>query len=138
MRHLPKTGDQVGAADRGAAMLAHQPLHKRRADILILDQRADTLAFVIGEGGVLLAECRANSIKTEHVFFTFVGVEERADAIAMSEERIRKVESGWQMARNAPAGGRLTPLGLRYTCSSASTPVKTVGQVDGYGFHFRF
>ena len=93
MRHLPKTGDQVGAADRGAAMLAHQPLHKRRADILILDQSADALAFVIGEGGVLLAECRANSIKTEHVFFTFVGVEERADAIAMSEERIREVES---------------------------------------------
>src|SRR5271170_2380950 len=33
----------------------------------------------------------------------------------------------WQMARNAPAGGRLTPLGLRYACSSVSTPVKTVG-----------
>ena len=93
MRHLPKTGDQVGAADRGAAMLAHQPLYKRRADVLILDERTDALGFVIGEGGVLLAECRANSIKTEHVFFTFVGVEERADAIAMSEERIREVES---------------------------------------------
>ena len=99
MRHLPKTGDQVGAADRGAAMLAQQPLHKRRADILILDQRADALAFVIGEGGVLLAECRANSIKTEHVFFTFVGAEERADAIAMFEERIREVESGHGLRR---------------------------------------
>ena len=93
MRHLPKTGDQIGAADRGAAMLAHQPLHKRRADGFILDQRADDLGFVIGEGGVLLAECRANSIKIEHVFFTFVGVEERADAIAMFEERIRELES---------------------------------------------
>ena len=93
MRHLPKTGDQVGAADRGAAMLAHQPLHKRWADVLILDQRADGLGFVIGEGGVLLAECRANLIKTEHVFFAFVGVEERADSIAMFEESIREVES---------------------------------------------
>ena len=62
MPHLPKTGDQVGAADRGAAMLAHQPLHKRRADILILDQRADALAFAIGEGGILLAECRDNEL----------------------------------------------------------------------------
>jgi hypothetical protein len=63
MRHLPKTGDQVGAADRGAAMLAHQPMHKRWADILILDQRADALAYVIGEGGVLLAKCRATRLK---------------------------------------------------------------------------
>jgi len=98
MRNLLKAGDQVGAADRGAAMLAHQPLHKCRADILILDQRADGIAFAIGEGGVLLAECRANSIKTEHVFFTFVGVEERADTIAMFEERIREVES-WPRVR---------------------------------------
>ena len=51
MGHQLKTGDQVGAADRGAAMLAHQPLHKRRADILMLDQRADGIAFVISEGG---------------------------------------------------------------------------------------
>ena len=50
MRHLLKTADQVGAANRSAAMLAHQPLHKRRADGLILDQRADGLGFVIGEG----------------------------------------------------------------------------------------
>ena len=93
MRHLLKTADQVGAANRSAAMLAHQPLHKRRADGFTLDHLADGLGFVIGEGGVLLAECRANSIKTEHVIFTFVGVEERADAIAMFEERIREVES---------------------------------------------
>ena len=93
MRHLLKTADQVGAANRCAAMLAHQPLHKRRADVLILDERADALGFVIGEGGVLLAECRANSIKTEHVFFTFVGVEERADPIAVFKESIRELES---------------------------------------------
>jgi len=49
MRHLLKTADQVGAANRSAAMLAHQPLYKRRADVLILDERADALGFVIGE-----------------------------------------------------------------------------------------
>src|SRR5271165_1527717 len=79
----------VGAA----AMLAHQPLYKRRADVLILDERADALGFVIGEGGVLLAECRANLIKTKHVFFAFVGVEERADPIAVFKESIRELES---------------------------------------------
>ena len=91
MRHLLKTADQVGAANRSAAMLAHQPLYKRRADVLILDERADALGFVIGEGGVLLAECRANLIKTEHVFFAFV--EERADPIAVFKESIRELES---------------------------------------------
>lgn len=60
---------------------------------LILDERADALGFVIGEGGVLLAECRANLIKTEHVFFAFVGVEERADPIAVFKESIRELES---------------------------------------------
>src|SRR5260370_1192732 len=102
MRHLLKTADQVGAANRCATMLAHQPPHKRRADGLILDQRADALAFAIGEGGILLAECRANLIKTEHVFFAFVGVEERADAIAMFEESIREVES-WPRVRKTVA-----------------------------------
>jgi hypothetical protein len=103
MRHLLKAADQVGAADRGAVMLARQSLHKRRADILILDQRAHGLAFVIGEGGALLAECRANLIKTEHVlFFAFVGVEERADAIAMFEESIREAES-WPRVRKTVA-----------------------------------
>jgi hypothetical protein len=52
-----------------------------------------------------LAECRANSIKTEHVFFTFVGVEERADAIAMSEERIREVESWPRVTKNVTLDG---------------------------------
>ena len=99
MRHVPKIGDQVGAADRGAAMLAHQPLHKRRADILILDQRADALAFLIGEGSVFLAEGRVNSIKPEHVFFTFVGVEERADSIATFQERIREWNLGHGLRR---------------------------------------
>jgi hypothetical protein len=60
---------------------------------MFLDQRVDGLAFAIGEGGVLLAECRANLIKIEHVFFAFVWVEERPDAVAMFEESIRKVES---------------------------------------------
>jgi hypothetical protein len=32
-----------------------------------------------------------------------------------------------QMARNAPGGSRLTPLGLRYALLLVSTPVKTVG-----------
>jgi hypothetical protein len=82
MRHLLKTADQVSPANRSAAILAHQPLHKRRADGFILDQRADALGFLIGEGGVLRAECGANLIKTEHVFFAFVRVEERADPIA--------------------------------------------------------
>ena len=93
MRRLLKTADQVGAANRSAAMLAHQPLHKRRADGFTLDHLADGLGFVIGEGGVLLAERRAELIETEHVFFAFVGVEERADAISVFEESIRKLES---------------------------------------------
>src|SRR5271157_2803859 len=102
MRRLLKTADQVGAANRSAAMLAHQPLHKRWADVFILDQRADGLGFVIGEGGVLLAECRAELIETEHVFFAFVGVEERADAIAVFEESIRKLES-WPRVKKTVA-----------------------------------
>ena len=60
---------------------------------MFLDQRVDGLAFAIGEGGVLLAECRANLIKIEHVFFAFVGVEERADPIAVFKESIRELES---------------------------------------------
>ncbi len=57
MRRLLKTADQVGAANRSAAMLPHQPLHKRRADGLIFDQRADGFGFVIGEGVLLLSQC---------------------------------------------------------------------------------
>jgi hypothetical protein len=38
--------------------------------------------------GFLLAECRAQLIETELVFFAFGGVEERADAIAVFEESI--------------------------------------------------
>ena len=37
----------------------------------------------------------------------------------------------WQMAWNAPAGGRITPLGLRSACSQRLRLLKTVGWVDG-------
>jgi hypothetical protein len=65
MRHLLKTADQVSPANRSAAIVAHQPLDKRRAGDFILDQRTDGLGFGIGKTGGLLAECRANLVKTE-------------------------------------------------------------------------